>query len=358
MGSSDTWANKTIGVSLWGHQARGQGLNTRTLAYSVPRVGAQRRELRELFLAAYRSFADRCRTAEEPGLAIVAVHEATGRAQGMVRLAARVDRHVAAIVGRHDHADLYLDATEDMALRQLAILVDPVTSWKRGEASVHYRVLDLRTRAGFTDEQERSLRGLRCEGPALLRTAGHALFLLPVGDPTDWPATPEDAWACLPERVYFDELAQPPDGSFTRMPPVYPKAARRSVIIRTAGPHDTLRSLQTGQPMVARGVAAGMLELIGPHLGGEIEIGHDELRDGVLLGRYERCASATIADDPSLSRVHALLIQAGDRLLVIDTASINGTRRLGEHRSRVIELEGPTELQLGKATRLRWRYVS
>jgi hypothetical protein len=270
---------------------------------------------------------------------------------------ARVERHVAAIVGRHDRSDLFLNANEGLALRHLAVILDPVTSWKRGDSCVRYRVLDLRTNNGFTDEQDRTLRGLRCEGPALLRCGGHALFALPLGDPTDWPAKPEDAWDCLPERVYFDELARPPDGSFTHMPRIV-KAHRRSMLVRTVGPHDTSRSFATGQRLVSNGVAAGTLEMTGPHNGGEIEIGHDELRDGVLLGRYDRCASAPLADDQSMSRVHALMIQIEDRLLMVDTASINGTRLIGEHRSRVIELRDDTELQLGKATRVRWKYVS
>ncbi|HTR56111.1 MAG TPA: FHA domain-containing protein [Kofleriaceae bacterium] len=359
MGSWDTSRNRTIGIDLWAHQVRGQGGNACTLAFAAARPHPQnvRREMRDMFLTAYRAVADRCRAIDEPGLAIIAVHETTGMPQGIVRLMARVERHVAAIVGRHDHADLYLANSENMALRQVAIILDPVKSWERGNTAVHYRLLDLRTSTGFSDEQGRPLRGLRCEGPALVRAAGHALFLLPVGDPTDWPVRAEDAWDCLPERVYFDELARRPDGSFTHMPRIV-QHRRRSVMIRTVGPHDTSRSFATGQRMVAFGPAAGILEIEGPRITGAIEIGNDELRDGILLGRYERCANAALADDNSLSRVHALMIQIDDRLLVVDTCSINGTRIPGQHRGRVFELGGDTELQLGKATRMRWRYVS
>jgi hypothetical protein len=356
MGSWDTSGTKTVGVSLWAQQARGLGLNARTIASPASRI-ATSRTLREMYVSAYRVFAHDCRAIEEPGLAIVAVHEATGQPQGIVRLMARVDRHVAAVVGRHDRADLFLNASEHLALRQLAIVMDPLTSWQRGDASVRYRVLDLRTTNGFADEQERALRGMRCEGPALLRVSGHALFVLPLGDPTDWPASAADAWDCLPERVYFDELSRSAEGSITKMPVVV-KAARRSMLVRTAGPHDTVQSFVTGTHLVSHGVAAGVLEIEGPQVTGSIEIGHDELRDGVLLGRYERCANAALADDPSLSRVHALMLLIDDRLLMVDTASINGTRLIGQHRSRVLELAGDTELQLGKATRLRWRYVS
>jgi hypothetical protein len=82
----------------------------------------------------------------------------------------------------------------------------------------------------------------------------------------------------------------------------------------------------------------------------------------VLLGRYARCdGSGGLADDTSLSRVHARLMQVGDHLLVIDTASSNGTWDHGERpRSRVFVIDGATtnELLLGKQTRAHWRWVA
>lgn len=240
-----------------------------------------------------------------------------------------------------------------MALRQLAIVLDPVASWRRGETSVQYRVLDLRTGDGFFDEDGRALRGLRCEGPALLRCAGHALFVLPLGDPTDWPESADDAWAYLPERVYFDELASAPKGSLPRMPIAsVTTGTRRSMIIRTHGPRETSENLTSSGDVV------GVVELHGKHERGSIRVGADELHDGVLLGRYPRCDASRFIDDGSLSRVHALLIQIDDTVLVIDTASRNGTRRAGEADARVIPLENDTELELGTATRIRWRWLS
>jgi len=320
--------------------------------------------LRELFVGAYAKFAERCREVEEPGLAVIAVEERTGRAAGLVRLCARVERHVGAIVGRHDACDLYLNASDRLALRHLAVILDPVTSWRAGDKGVRYRVLDLRTSEGFTDEDGRTLRGLKCEGPAVLRCAGHALFVIPLGDPTDWPESAADAWSCLPERVYFDEVDQFPQGSMPRMmAPVRrssglvatPGELRRSVITRTHGPRDTGVGL-VDEP----GDLAGTLELIGPSFRETIRIGHDALKDGVLLGRYARCDGATgLGDDTTLSRVHALLIQIDDTMLVVDTASSNGTWERGERpRSRIFVLDGNTELLLGKTTRARWRWVA
>lgn len=341
----------TIAVNLCAQQQRGVAANQPTIAHRAQRPQIRRRDLRELFAIGYQAFAERCRAVDEPGVAVIAVHELTGRAQGIVTLRARVERHVAAIVGRHDSADLYLTQSAELALRHLAVIVDPVTSWKRGDASARFRVLDLRTGSGFQDEQGRTLRGIRCEGPALLRCCDHALFLLPLGDPSDWPATADDAWSFLPERVYFDELLRCPEGTFTKMPSARNASTRKSMIFATHGPHDSSNNLRTS------GTFAGTLDLIGPNLAGQVTIGADELRDGVLLGRYARCDSARYTDDPSMSRVHALLIRIDDRVLLIDTASINGTRLYGHHRSRVIELTGDTDLQLGKGTRARWRFA-
>jgi hypothetical protein len=54
-----------------------------------------------------------------------------------------------------------------------------------------------------------------------------------------------------------------------------------------------------------------------------------ELRNGFLIGRYERCSVAAGVDDLSLSRVHAFVmgrrIHGKDTLLVADAGSTNGT---------------------------------
>jgi len=271
-------------IHLWADQARGQHPNHATMMRPSVHPTVVRRSLRELFLGAYVRFADRCREVEEPGLAVIAVEERTGRAAGLVRLCARVERHVAAIVGRHDECDLYLTGSSTLALRHLAIVLDPVHSWKAGDKTVRYRVLDLRTGDGFQDEEGRTLRGMRCEGPAVLRCAGYALFVLPLGDPTDWSAQAEDAWACLPERVYFDEVDSFPQGSMPRMSamairtspgipiPIEQMQRKTSTIMRTHGPRDSAINM-----LAEEGDLAGTLELSGPHVRATIRIGHRAL---------------------------------------------------------------------------------
>jgi hypothetical protein len=339
---------KTIGVSLWDGQERG-GVNHRTVMRPAvrPRAG-----LRELFCEAYPRFAPACRAIDEPGIAIVAIDEISGRAAGLVKLLARVQRPVAAIVGRHDRCDLFLSGSDRLALRQLAVVLAPVESWARGSSSVHYRVLDLKTQDGMIDEEGRALRGLRAEGPTILRCGGYAIFILTLGDPTDWPTEAGDAWQMLPERVYFDELERLPDSSVPRYR-YRPREheTHHSVVMRTVGPRDT------GSRLVADGDAAGTLEIIGPHRRSELAVGHAALRDGLLLGRYSRC-DAVDPDDASLSRVHALLLHDHDRLLMIDTASFNGTRISGEESARVILIDRDVEVVLGRKTRARWRWIA
>ena len=341
---------KTIGIDLWAGQLRG-GPNAAT-CYGAPspRVRVQQWTIRDLFMGAYARFAELCREVDEPGVALLACDEFTGQPAGLVRLRARPGRHVAAIVGRHDACDLFLDRHAALALRHLAVVLDPVTSWKRGETSVRYRVLDLRTETGFTDEGNKVMRGLRAEGPAIMRCASHAIFVLPLGDPSDWPQKASDAWDMLPERVYFDEMQCRPEGSLTAMP--LNTSTRKSMVYRTHGPRDT------AQGLVERvGDCAGTLEINGETRYGALKIGDSALRDGVLLGRYARCDAAAILEDASMSRVHAMLIQIDDTLLLIDTASRNGTFQPGHPAARVITITGDSEINLGKHTRIRWRWA-
>jgi len=340
---------KAIGSKVMRVGDRDDGRNSRTLIVSG--VHAPRLDLGVLFAGAYASFASMCREITEPGVAIVAIDERTFRVAGLAVLRAHSDRHAAVIVGRHDACDLFLSANDALPLRQLAVVLDPSTTGNPGRPEVNYRILDLRTETGFADEHGRTLRGLRCDGSAVLRCAGHALYVLPVGDPTDWPESGSDAWACLPERVYFDELTHPARGTSTRIPNYRRDDAARTHITAIRGPRET------GANLVTDGDLAGTLELAGPSSHDTISIGHAALRDGVLLGRYPRCDSKGV-EDHLVSRVHALLIQIGDQLLVVDTASSNGTARPGGEPERVHAIDGETELVLGSTTRMRWRWVS
>lgn len=339
---------KTIVSEHWAGQLRGHQPNGGTRIASV--VQLARPDLRALFEHAYPAFAAACRAVDEPGLALVAIDERSGRASGLTCLRARVDRYVTAIVGRHDRSDLFIAGEERLALRQLAVVLDPVHDWRAGSAEVSFRMLDLRTAEGMIDEEGRPLRGLRSEGPAVVRCGGYVIYALPLGDPTDWPASASLAWEYMPERVYHDELARIPDASVVR-PMVVPGRHATRIVTRTSGPRTTAMRLVSGQDL------AGRLVVRSSRGSMALDVGHQALREGVLIGRYPRCDGRWLDDEPSLSRVHALLLRVGDRLLAIDVASTNGTRFSGGSDARVLELRHGAEMELGESVVARWRWA-
>jgi hypothetical protein len=338
---------KTLITEHWARQLRGASPNLATRISRIDHLCGL--DMRTLFERAYVAFADRCRAIEEPALAIVAVDAQTGEPAGMACLRARVDRHVTAIVGRHDRCDLYLTANPSLALRHLAVILGPVTDWRRGTPTVSYRIADLRTADAMVDEDGRPLRALRSEGPAMLRCAGYAIFVLPVGDPTDWPTSAADAWSMLPERIYHDELVRVPDASVVR--PRVDMDRHQTLITRIAGPREICMSLATGD-------VAGRLTVERASGTVTVNVGTQALRDGLLLGRYERCDGLGVALDDSVSRVHLMLVLVGYRLLAIDIASTNGSRIAGENDARVIEVRHGMELELGHSTLMRWTWSS
>jgi hypothetical protein len=228
---------------------------------------------------------------------------------------------------------------DDVALRHVSIVLDPVTSWVEG-ARAGYRVIDLRTTGGVFDEIGRPLRSFRADGPAVLRCGGQVIFLLPLGDPSDWPASAQQAWDMLPQRVYLDEC-----GGIVRH-----RHAATSVIFRTPPP-----VLHTGA-LVANDLL-GTLDVEQPGRTGVLSVGRAALRDGVLLGRYERCDFLGVVD-PTVSRVHALLLESAGRVMLIDLASTHGLGPSGGGRARVVELADRSEAWIARKTRLRWRDVS
>jgi hypothetical protein len=325
----------TLAIQLLAGQRRESRKNSST-AFELPAMG-RRGDPRSMFLAAYPCIADACRAVDEPGLVMVAVEESSGRTCGFAIARARIGRHVAMMIGRHDRCDLYLDKRAALSLRQLVVVLDPVTSFERG-SSVAYRILDLRTEGGFTDELGRPLRGLCADGPAVLRCAGYMLFCLPLGDATDWPADAETAWSMLPERVYSEEADRRERRSMRRS----------TVIAPLPGPRES-------GMLLTDGAFAGTLEMIGPgRHGGTLAVGVDALRDGLVLGRYVRCDGAQMFKDQMLSRVHVMLLQRGDTLLAIDTASTHGINLVNFASERVVQLPDRAELSIGPCSRVIW----
>jgi pSer/pThr/pTyr-binding forkhead associated (FHA) protein len=79
-----------------------------------------------------------------------------------------------------------------------------------------------------------------------------------------------------------------------------------------------------------------------------IQLGATAAARGVLVGRYERCATSLIRDGghDRVSRVHLLVIELDGALYALDTASTNGTL-LGDQEVRLVRLQHGLRLGLG-----------
>jgi FHA domain-containing protein len=201
---------KTRIVRLDGGQRREHAENTRTGVMVVDAMPVA--SFQGLFMLCYSEIRKVCESFALPGVAVVAIDVGRKRVAGSLCVAAKPGHANSAIIGRHSMADLFLDSDPSLSLRHLALLVHPLRGWDSpGGGDIHYRVLDLRTRAAFEDEEGRRLEAVAAEGPIFLRCGGYALMFFVTGDPTPWPDAGDSAWECIPERVYLDEQPAEPD---------------------------------------------------------------------------------------------------------------------------------------------------
>lgn len=348
-GEADTLRHDSSDSQPPGWRRRSRARNAPTvLGIRSPAPRTER--LRTLFLSAYGELDKSCRDYPDPGLAVVAVSEETGRLAGFSCLPARPGDPTAAVIGRHGCADVYLSGSATLALRHLAIIVEPVLRWAAGHIDVRYRVLDLRSENGFQDETGRSLRSLTCEGPAIISCSGFALYLLPLGDPTDFPERASDAWEMLPERVYFDEVTRFPEG--TNAAPLWARPKRaHSRLMRTLPPLAFDQSLSDGSE-----TRAGTLEVRGPGGSNRLAVSASSLDRGVLVGRYPRCNTGQCVVDESVSRVHLLIVRVAGRVQAMDTGSRNGTYAGGRPIPRITPIADGDVLIVGRGgTEVSWR---
>lgn len=240
-------------------------------------------------------------------------------ARGWVR--ASLDKTRAVVVGRHSHCAIRApELVSEISLRHLAVLVRAVDHDR-----TRLRVLDLGTSIGFSDEAARPLQAVAAEGTIFLRLGPLDLWMFTTS-PDDPPLEDaQDAYRCIPPRVFVEEKVGPPPlrGPLLRgvRGPV-PEGA--TPVLSMVGPLADVRRLCADDeaPVGRLVVHSGTDELsrkVGPHA----------LARGILVGRYERCDLVRSRHD-NLSRVHLLVVQDGDDVLAVDTASTNGTELEGE----------------------------
>lgn len=269
----------------------------------------------ELFRRHYPALRGLLAKRQGPGLAILLT--SGEQLQASAWMGARRDDIHAVVVGRHTHCDLFLPSDTRLSLRHLAVVLHR----QRDDAPVRFRVCDLRTPTAFGDEKGQPLRALEAEGPLLLRCASFEALLFPrqAGEPL-LPEDPAEAWEHVPERVYVE--AEGPDPERRPLRPVLDAGVldpRQTLALTFPGP----RHVSPAQPASGPAVGELLIEARGQRV--SLAVGARQLRQGLLVGRYDRCDGGGLPMLGSeLSRVHALVTEFEGELHAIDTGSTNG----------------------------------
>jgi hypothetical protein len=341
-------------VALMAGQRRDASLNNATRMADVARIVRPTIDFRSYFLRHYSRFREHVRQFEQPGLAVVAIDRARDRIAGVACVAARIGEPNALIVGRHSGAQLLLRGDEEISLRHLAVVTEPVTDFRPGRG-VTYRVMDLRSTSGLRGENGKRVSAIRSDGPAFLSSANHVFFVFITGDPTDWPDSAADAWSFIPERIFLEERVRAGgSGTHRPAPPASGPAPRSITLIeRVAGPTraEVAGQLVEGEPPVAE---IAVRNRTGVH---RFPVGARAIEDGIIFGRADRCDSARVFQNQALSRVHLLLISINGEIVAIDTASTNGCYRGIDYAGelRVARLDPGVPVFLGSTASVSWR---
>lgn len=336
-------------------QDRSGAPNLRTMAMVGPRRAAARplALLSTQWPAVHAALAG-CR---DPGVAVVAIDAARDRVAGSMWIAAKPGSINVGMVGRHGQCDLFLEGDPAMSLRHLVVLVEPARDWGGpGSEEVRYRLIDLRTGTAFVDEAGRALEAVTALGPALVWVGRYLLACFPTGA-DEWPLDVAAALSMLPERIYVDDRGAEPDRWQRQVAvgdgagrAVSTRSAACSVITAVHGPTRARIDVD------AAGERLGTLELVSSLGTDAIDVGPETARRGLLLGRYKRCdtgGAASLALE-RISRVHALVIEAVERLWLIDAASTNGITVNGQ-AVRVHALGERDAVELGGVGVVRWK---
>lgn len=308
----------------------------------------------DLFRQHYPDIRDLLNGQTAPGLGLLAV--GPEGLEAMAWFEARENEANPLILGRHTSAEIFLPSDPRLSLRHLAVILHG----RRATTPARFSVLDLRTSAAFADEHGQRREAIESDGPVMIRCASFALLLLPTGGAhAPWPVDADAAWKQVPERVYFDPRAGRPRAE---KPAVgVPLEAEEPWAVVGCDPRSiTLVPTVPGPVFPSRDL--GLSEpphgelLVRSHAGQvSLRLGAEATRQGVLLGRYERCDTAglPVLAHPSLSRVHLLVIELDGALYAVDTASKNGSW-LGSTSMRCTRMLPGLRVRLAHDASVEW----
>lgn len=217
------------------------------------------------------------------------------------------DEPLALVLGRHPCCDV--PGIRDASLRHAVVL-----AWPRSREPIE--VVDLRSTSGLVVSRGRTVQRLKASGPIRFCAGSDDITVLYAApeSPLEVDMPDElDGWIDVERRRARGELS---DDGFAE------RGTNVSFVRRVGG--SFVRAVDGTQ------LAGAAHEVIPAR--------PDQLRDGLLLGRYGRCdRSMMFATDSLVSRVHALVIQRRGRLHVVDVGSTNGTVIVDTREGREME---------------------
>lgn len=247
------------------------------------------------------------------------------------------------VVGRHSGCDLILGEDPSVALRHALVRFS-----SREQFGMRVRILELDSSLGLRDERGAPVKGLVADGSTYLRIGRYHLFASPLtafeGEQADYP----------PRRVH--------GACFLDIQPIPRRPLRLRPRLRLVGVGHTsetrfwqIEGRICSTTLAEHGDdAIGSIILVGPERDVCARLTTNDLRRGVLVGRYERCqvALGEAFGCLEVSRVHLCLLLDEDGLWAIDLASTNGTTVDGQ-QGRTAMLGRTADIRLG-AVQLRW----
>jgi hypothetical protein len=246
------------------------------------------------------------------------------------------------VVGRHTSCDVRLDVDPRVALRHVLVRCVPT-----GDGGAALRLLDLRTALGFSLENGAQQRSIFVTGPLTVSIGYYILVALPTGQ--SLPQKPEKPVIEHTLRSPYRELAR---RDFTRshinvLPRVSLLGEDFARLLRSSSTHaDAFPSFPTNRLTLTRSGRFATIELF-----------DDELDAGVIIGRSEKCANASLRAvlDDSISRVHLLILRDMGDVFAFDLCSLQGTYASGK-RVRRFKLVPGAQLAMGGggAVTLNW----
>jgi len=268
-------------------------------------------------------------------------------------------------IGRHERCQLRL-TDPALSLRHATLVVRRLP-----EGDLCVRLLDLRSGLGMVGEDGRTLESVSVEGHLFVGIGRYVIMILLGGEDLAFSDDGGEVYDALPARVFFDQRERVQQGPITRAPRallpanqdvIFASGTRTAARARGIAGHQSRVDIhRAAEPLrqpsnLLDGDRRGTLTVACSAGSASVPLYDAQVRDGVLLGRYERCESADLPFDlpDTVSRVHALVLAEGDKLYVMDTASTFGVRTANGDEVPGIKLDAETHFTLGTDTDVHW----